>query len=92
MMDFCFSEEEANELCRTLEDNEEISRTASGMVDVPYHAMISYSVREETMEEDLTIFPQIFSRSGIGEKRADCKEAVVNMFFRKIIKEIVDRT
>ncbi|KAK1367028.1 Phosphoribosyl-ATP diphosphatase [Heracleum sosnowskyi] len=32
---------EADELCRTLEDSEEIPRTASEMADVLYHAMVS---------------------------------------------------
>lgn len=62
--------EEADELCRTLEDSEEIPRTASEMADVLYHAMVLLSVRGVTVEEVLTVLRQRFSRSGIEEKRS----------------------
>ncbi|KAK1393026.1 PRA-CH domain-containing protein [Heracleum sosnowskyi] len=62
--------EEADELCRTLEDSEETPRTASEMADVLYHAMVLLSAREVKVEEVLTVLRQRFSRSGIEEKRS----------------------
>ncbi|KAL8126475.1 histidine biosynthesis bifunctional protein hisIE, chloroplastic-like isoform X1 [Apium graveolens] len=62
--------EEADELCRTLEDSEETPRTASEMADVLYHAMVLLSVRDVTIEEVLTVLRQRFSRSGIEEKKS----------------------
>ncbi|KAK1377309.1 PRA-CH domain-containing protein [Heracleum sosnowskyi] len=62
--------EEADELCRTLEDSEETPRTASEMADVLYHAMVLLSIREVKVEEVLTVLRQRFSRSGIEEKRS----------------------
>ncbi|KAL8096356.1 histidine biosynthesis bifunctional protein hisIE, chloroplastic-like isoform X2 [Apium graveolens] len=62
--------EEADELCRTLEDSEEAPQTASEMADVLYHAMVLLSVRGVTMEEVLTVLRKRFSRSGIEEKRS----------------------
>lgn len=66
---FCYSEE-ADELCRTLEDSEETPRTASEMADVLYHAMVLLSVRGVTIEDVFTVLRQRFSRSGIEEKRS----------------------
>ncbi|KAL1822966.1 histidine biosynthesis bifunctional protein hisIE, chloroplastic [Daucus carota subsp. sativus] len=66
--------EEADELCRTLEDSEEVPRTASEMADVLYHAMVLLSVRGVTMEEVLTVLRQRFSRSGIEEKNSRKKD------------------
>ncbi|XP_022141528.1 histidine biosynthesis bifunctional protein hisIE, chloroplastic isoform X1 [Momordica charantia] len=61
--------EEADELCRTLEENEDKSRTASEMADVLYHAMVLLAVKEVEMEDVLQILRQRFSQSGIEEKR-----------------------
>lgn len=40
MFDTELYREEAHELCRTLEENEDKSCTASEMADVLYHAMV----------------------------------------------------
>ncbi|XP_030493192.2 histidine biosynthesis bifunctional protein hisIE, chloroplastic [Cannabis sativa] len=61
--------EEANELCQTLEENEEKSRTASEMADVLYHAMVLLAVKDVKMEEVLQVLRERFSQSGIEEKR-----------------------
>lgn len=62
--------EEADELCRTLEDNEDQKRTASEMADVLYHSMVLLSKRGVKVEEVLQILRQRFSQSGIEEKRS----------------------
>lgn len=62
--------EEADELCRTLEENEDKSRTASEMGDVLYHAMVLLAVKDVKMEEVLEVLRQRFSQSGIEEKRS----------------------
>ncbi|XP_057973479.1 histidine biosynthesis bifunctional protein hisIE, chloroplastic isoform X1 [Malania oleifera] len=62
--------EEADELCRTLEDNEDKSRTASEMADVLYHAMVLLSLKDVKIEEVLQVLRHRFSRSGIEEKRS----------------------
>ncbi|KAK1367025.1 PRA-CH domain-containing protein [Heracleum sosnowskyi] len=69
--------EEADELCRTLEDSEEIPRTASEMADVLYHAMVLLSLRGVTLEEVLAVLRQRFSRSGIEEKRSRMLEGQI---------------
>ncbi|CAE5958981.1 unnamed protein product [Arabidopsis arenosa] len=61
--------EEADELCRTLEDNEEVSRTPSEMADVLYHAMVLLSKRNVKMEDVLEVLRKRFSQSGIEEKQ-----------------------
>lgn len=60
--------EEADELCRTLEENEEKPRTASEMADVLYHAMVLLALREVKLEEVLQVLRHRFSQSGIEEK------------------------
>lgn len=60
--------EEANELCRTLEEDEDESRTASEMADVLYHAMVLLAVKDVKVEEVLKVLRQRFSQSGIEEK------------------------
>lgn len=65
-----FTSEEADELCRTLEDNEDQKRTASEMADVLYHSMVLLSKRGVKVEEVLQILRQRFSQSGIEEKRS----------------------
>ncbi|KAL8151378.1 hypothetical protein V2J09_021186 [Rumex salicifolius] len=62
--------EEADELCRTLEDNEEQSRVASEMADVLYHCMVLLGLRGVKMEEVLEILRKRFSKSGIEEKQS----------------------
>ncbi|XP_052191432.1 histidine biosynthesis bifunctional protein hisIE, chloroplastic-like isoform X1 [Diospyros lotus] len=62
--------EEADELCRTLEEEEESSRTASEMADVLYHAMVLLSRRGVKAEEVLQVLRNRFSQSGIEEKRS----------------------
>lgn len=64
------SSEEADELCRTLEDNEERDRTASEMADVLYHSMVLLSKRGVKIEEVLQVLRKRFSKSGIEEKRS----------------------
>ncbi|KAK3425189.1 hypothetical protein EUGRSUZ_F01985 [Eucalyptus grandis] len=65
--------EEADELCRTLEENEDTARTASEMADVLYHSMVLLAVRDVKMEEVLEILRHRFSRSGIEEKKSRTK-------------------
>ncbi|BBN69135.1 HISIE histidine biosynthesis bifunctional protein, partial [Prunus dulcis] len=62
--------EEADELCRTLEDNEDKPRAASEMADVLYHAMVLLALKDVKMEEVLDILRRRFSQSGIEEKRS----------------------
>lgn len=64
-----FCREEADELCRTLEENEEKSRTASEMADVLYHAMVLLAKRGVKIEDVLQILRVRFSQSGIEEKK-----------------------
>ncbi|GLT94772.1 hypothetical protein SLE2022_124970 [Rubroshorea leprosula] len=61
--------EEADELCRTLEENEDKSRTASEMADVLYHAMVLLRCRDVKIEDVLEVLCKRFSQSGIEEKR-----------------------
>ncbi|RID62905.1 hypothetical protein BRARA_E01945 [Brassica rapa] len=65
--------EEADELCRTLEDKEEVSRTASEMADVLYHAMVLLSKRDVKFEDVLEVLRKRFSQSGIEEKQSRSK-------------------
>ncbi|KAK4856011.1 hypothetical protein QYF36_013252 [Acer negundo] len=62
--------EEADELCRTLEENEDKSRTASEMADVLYHAIVLLTLKNVKAEEVLEVLRQRFSKSGIEEKRS----------------------
>ncbi|KAK3222329.1 hypothetical protein Dsin_009354 [Dipteronia sinensis] len=64
------SREEADELCRTPEENEDKSRTASEMADVMYHAMVLLTLKNVKTEEVLAVLRQRFSKSGIEEKRS----------------------
>lgn len=56
--------EEADELCRTLEENEDNSRTASEMADVLYHAMVLLALKDVKAEEVLEVLRKRFSHSG----------------------------
>ncbi|KAK9154394.1 hypothetical protein Sjap_001874 [Stephania japonica] len=60
--------EEADELCRTLEENEDKSRAASEMADVLYHAMVLLAVKDVKVEDVFQVLRQRFSKSGIEEK------------------------
>lgn len=60
--------EEADELCRTLLDNEDASRTASEMGDLLYHAMVLLGIKDVRMEDVLEVLRKRFSQSGIEEK------------------------
>ncbi|XP_061354758.1 histidine biosynthesis bifunctional protein hisIE, chloroplastic [Gastrolobium bilobum] len=62
--------EEANELCQTLENNEDKSRTASEMADVLYHCMVLLARKDVNVEDVLQVLRQRFSQSGIEEKRS----------------------
>jgi phosphoribosyl-ATP pyrophosphohydrolase/phosphoribosyl-AMP cyclohydrolase len=62
--------EEADELCRTLEENEERNRTASEMGDLLYHAMVLLSVKGVQIEDVLQILRLRFSKSGVEEKES----------------------
>ncbi|KAL6549439.1 Histidine biosynthesis bifunctional protein hisIE, chloroplastic [Orobanche hederae] len=60
--------EEADELCRTLEENEDKSRIGSEMADVLYHAMVLLALKGVKVEDVLQILRLRFARSGIEEK------------------------
>ncbi|EEF49317.1 hypothetical protein RCOM_1444500 [Ricinus communis] len=62
--------EEADELCRTLEENEHSIHTASEMGDVLYHAMVLLAHKDVKIEDVLDVLRQRFSQSGIDEKRS----------------------
>ncbi|KAK7830444.1 histidine biosynthesis bifunctional protein hisie [Quercus suber] len=64
-----FSREEADELYRTLEENEGKSRTASEMADVLYHAMVLLANEDVKIEDVMQVLRQRFSQSGVEEKR-----------------------
>ncbi|KAG6429891.1 hypothetical protein SASPL_107947 [Salvia splendens] len=62
--------EEADELCRTLEENEDQTRTASEMADVLYHAMVLLSVKGVQIEDVLQVLRLRFAQSGVEEKKS----------------------
>nr|GMC52039.1 histidine biosynthesis bifunctional protein hisIE, chloroplastic [Ipomoea batatas] len=62
--------EEADELCRTLEENEDKLHTSSEAADLLYHAMVLLANRGVKVEEVLQILRHRFSLSGIEEKRS----------------------
>ncbi|KAF9601424.1 hypothetical protein IFM89_020180 [Coptis chinensis] len=62
--------EEADELCRTLEENENKSRAAAEAADVLFHSMVLLKNKDVTLEEVLQVLRQRFSRSGIEEKNS----------------------
>ncbi|CAN1241473.1 Histidine biosynthesis bifunctional protein hisIE, chloroplastic [Linum perenne] len=66
--------EETNELCQTLEENEDKTRTASEMGDVLYHAMVLLALKDVKMEDVLEILRRRFSQSGIEEKGSRGKQ------------------
>ena len=62
--------EEADELCRTLEEIEDKSRTALEMADVLYHAMVLLANKDLKIEAVMQVLRQRFSQSGVEEKRS----------------------
>ncbi|XP_050233978.1 histidine biosynthesis bifunctional protein hisIE, chloroplastic [Mercurialis annua] len=62
--------EEADELCRTLEENEHSTRTASEMGDVLYHSMVLMALKDVKIEDVLDVLRCRFSQSGIEEKKS----------------------
>lgn len=62
--------EEADELCRTLEENEDQTRTASEMADVLYHAMVLLARKGVQIEDVLQVLRLRFAKSGIEEKKS----------------------
>lgn len=62
--------EEADELCRTLEENEDESRTLSEMADVLYHEMVLLIRRGLKFEDVLEVLRCRFTQSGIEEKNS----------------------
>ncbi|XP_051127590.1 histidine biosynthesis bifunctional protein hisIE, chloroplastic-like isoform X2 [Andrographis paniculata] len=71
--------EEADDLCRTLEENEDQSRTASEMADVLYHAMVLLARRGVKVEDAIEILRHRFSQSGIEEKHSHFGHTVTLM-------------
>lgn len=65
-----FEREEADELCRTLEENEDIAQTASEMADVIYHAMVLLAKRGVKVKDVMQVLRQRFRQSGIEEKES----------------------
>ncbi|XP_068666724.1 histidine biosynthesis bifunctional protein hisIE, chloroplastic isoform X2 [Aristolochia californica] len=71
--------EEADELCQTLENNEDRSRTASEMADVLYHGLVLLSAKGVKIEEVFEVLRKRFEKSGIEEKssrKSGSKEAM----------------
>ncbi|GJV20181.1 histidine biosynthesis bifunctional protein hisIE, chloroplastic isoform X1 [Tanacetum coccineum] len=62
--------EEADEFCRTLEENEDESRTVSEMADVLYHEMVLLTRRGLKFKEVLDVLRRRFSQSGVEEKNS----------------------
>ncbi|KAH0466578.1 hypothetical protein IEQ34_003816 [Dendrobium chrysotoxum] len=62
--------EEAEELARTLLDDEDGSRSASEMGDLLYHAMVLLKLKDVRMEDVLEVLRKRFSQSGIEEKNS----------------------
>lgn len=73
LIGFCVFREEADELCRTLEEKEEVSRTASEMADLLYHSMVFLSKIGVKVEDVLEVLRKRFSQSGIEEKQSRTK-------------------
>lgn len=69
--------EEADEFCRTLEENEDKSRTLSEMADVLYHEMVLLIRRGLKFEDVLQVLRCRFTQSGIEEKNSR-KPKIIN--------------
>lgn len=65
-----FDREEADELCHTLEENEDKARTASEMADLLYHAMVLLANKGVKVEHVMHVLRLRFSHSGIEEKKS----------------------
>ena len=65
MSDTLLCREKADELCRTQEENEDKSHTASKMADVMYHVMVFLTLKNVKTEKVLEVLRQRFSKSGI---------------------------
>ncbi|KAJ7516257.1 hypothetical protein O6H91_22G050600 [Diphasiastrum complanatum] len=61
--------EEADELCRSVEEDEGKDRTSSEFADVLYHAMVLLAVQDVNLQEVMKILRARFSQSGIDEKK-----------------------
>ena len=57
-------------MCRTLEEKEDNSRTASEMADVIYHTMVLLRRKNVKIENVLEVLRQRFSKSGVEEKQS----------------------
>ncbi|GBG64227.1 hypothetical protein CBR_g41148 [Chara braunii] len=62
--------EEADELCRTLEESEGKDRVASEMADLLYHSMVLLSLQGVTLEDVAKVLRGRFPLSGIEEKNS----------------------
>ena len=62
--------EEADEFCRTLEENEDESRTISEMADVLYHEMVLLIRGGLKFEDVLEVLRCRFTQSGIDENNS----------------------
>ncbi|CAM6081993.1 unnamed protein product [Calypogeia fissa] len=62
--------EEADELCRTVEESEGRERTISEMADLLYHSMVLLAVQDVKVKEVLEVLRGRFSKSGIEEKKS----------------------
>ncbi|KAF6145048.1 hypothetical protein GIB67_013399 [Kingdonia uniflora] len=62
--------EEADELCRTLEEEDDKFRTASEMGDLLYHTMVLLSVKDVKIEDAIQVLRERFFKSGIEEKNS----------------------
>ena len=60
--------EEADELCRALEDTEGKDRVASEMADVLYHSMVLLAQQDVPLEDVMVKLRTRFGVSGIEEK------------------------
>ena len=66
--------EEADELYRTLEENEDKSRTASEMAVVLYHSMVLLANKDVKIEDVMQVLRQRFSQSGVKKNRGRISE------------------
>lgn len=57
-------------MCRTVEEEEDRSRTASEMADLLFHALVMLAVKGVKVEEVLQVLRERSSQSGIEEKRS----------------------
>ncbi|KAF5181530.1 Histidine biosynthesis bifunctional protein hisie protein [Thalictrum thalictroides] len=62
--------EEADELCRTLEENEDQYRTAAEAADLIFHSMVLLKNKDVKLEDVFQVLRQRFSQSGIEEKNS----------------------